>query len=846
MSAIAFDIGDSFCKIGMAKNNKISVMQNQVGKRKTGSVVAFSAECRVFDTEAAAQQMSNSKNTSVGFKGLIAKKISDPAVAEEKKYVNQTLVETKDGKIGLQVKYLGKDATFTPTQIMTSLLTFLKDQAEKGLGSSLPETVLGCPPWWTEAERTALLDAAGLAGIKVLRIMNETTAVALDYGINLSIPDGEKRKSLFIDVGHSNVNVSMVEFWKKSLKDAGLKVLATASARGVGGRSFNTIIEKYFAEMILKKYKLDVMSQAKPRQKLIKACEKVKTNLTANNKVPFGVEYMMDDTDVSGSIDRKDFEAAAAPVLQQILAPIAEVMKATGVTASELSTIEVVGGGSRIPCVKKAIKEFLGRDLSFHCDADESCAKGLVLQAAMLSPSFRTRNYQVEDISPYPIEVAWGPVGFETPEKDHKAAVFSKNNPVPSVKAISFTDRSEPFQLTASYMRPGEMPPCPTQIGRYIIKGFPKKFVGEKIKVKVWMKLGLHGTVEVQSAALIETLPEEEEKTDMEVEKTADEASKKEEAKKEEKNEEGAAESKTEESKTEEAKSEESKKEAPAPDAAKKPEKKKKKTRRTELKVESHNLSLDKNDFKNFEQVEATMINTDKVVAETAAARNDLETYTLEMRSNIQGDLKSYIKADDAEKFLEELQNMEDWIYDEGYDAQKSTIIKKLDQLKLKGDPLFKRKYEYAHGSDLIQRLKVCVGKYRQLATSGDKKYAHIEAEKMDSVVKKCEEIDVWATQTGITLGNSPHHTDPPILCSGIKAKQEELVSFAQPILSTPAPKPKKEEKKEEAKKEDAKKEEANKAEEAKAEATTEEPVKMDTESKDQPTADAADDMDLD
>eukprot|EP00954_Amorphochlora_amoebiformis_P029092 1392665-Amorphochlora_amoeboformis.AAC.3 len=404
-------------------------------------------------------------------------------------YLNQPVVKSDTPEVGLEVSYLQKKTVFTPTQVTASLLTFLKDQAEKGLGSKLPECVIGCPPWWTEVERHALLDAAKLAGVNVARIMNETTAIALDYGINLQLKEDSQETCMFIDVGHSNTNVAVVNFWRKKGRDCGMKVICTASARGVGGRSFSTILEKYFASYILKKYNLDVMSQAKPRLKLKTNCEKVKTRLTANNVVPFNVEYMMDGKDVSGSINRKDFEEAAVPVLEAILQPIKQAMAASGKSAADFKTIELVGGTTRIPCVKRALSKFLGQELSYHCDADESCAKGLVLQAAMLSASFRTRSYQVEDISPHPIEVSWGPVN-KSPNAGDRAVVFVKNNPVPSVKAITYPDRVKDFQLTVKYADPSVPTPL---IGQYIIKGFPKKIEGEKVKVKVFLKMSING-----------------------------------------------------------------------------------------------------------------------------------------------------------------------------------------------------------------------------------------------------------------------------------------------------------------------------------------------------------------
>jgi len=790
-TAIAFDIGDKFCKIGVGKGGTLKVMQNQVGKRKTVSVVGFTPENRLFDQEATAQQTSNSKNTVVGFKALLGKTTSDPSLDMEKDYVSQPIVESKSKGCGVKLKYLNKETILTPTQVTASLLSHLKETAVKGLGSALPDAVLGCPPWWTEIERYALLDAARIAGINVSRIMNETTAVALDYGINLSLEKNSKKVCLFIDVGHSNVNVSAVEFWRGENKTSqGLKVLATASERGTGGRSFNTILEKYFADMILKKYKLDVMSRPKPKLKLMRTCEKIKTRLTANNRAPFSVEYMMDDTDVSGSIERKEFEELAKPILEKIVQPIDKVLKSTGLKTTDFYTIEIVGGGSRIPCVKSAIKKFVGRELSYHCDADESCAKGLVLQAAMLSPLFRTRGYQVEDISPYPIGVSWGPVGGVPEEKDF-SPLFYLNGSLPTIKAMSFQDRKESFQLTATYSNPDTMPKTPVIIGKYVIKGFPKKFVGEKVKVKVWIQMNINGNVEVTKASCIQTLPEEVEKPAPAKEVKKDD--KKEEAKKEE--------SKTEEAPkggTKDAPKE------PAKEAPKevKPEKKKRKVEKSALIVETQNdLKLSNAEFKKLQQLEVTMIHTDVLVAETAAIRNDLEQYTLEMSASVQDELAMFVDKAISEDFVKQLKDAEEWVvYDEGSYAQKSTVKKRLTDLKKIGDPIVARKAEYLNGPQLVEQLKLTIGKYRQLASAGDPKYSHIDKSLLESIINTCADLDKWATDAAVALGGADKTKDSPVKCDTIRAKKREIIDFATPILSTPKPKPKPEPKKEEKK----------------------------------------------
>lgn len=249
--------------------------------------------------------------------------------------------------------------------------------------------------------------------------------------------------------------------------------------------------------------------------KLRKECERVKLHLSANTKVQFNVEYIMNDRDVSGVIERHEYDALCqAAILPRLLQPIQTVLDQTGVAKETLSFVEVVGGSVRIPAVQKAMTDFFGRDLSKTCDADESVARGSALMCAMLSPSFRVKEFEVCDISPYAIELQWGPVPAAGAEfvPDDSTALFTVNNPLPSVKLISFNDRTEPFQIVARYTASSVLPPnTEPVIGRYIVSGMPAKQADKKApKIKVRVKLNLHGVLQVTSAQLLEEVETDE------------------------------------------------------------------------------------------------------------------------------------------------------------------------------------------------------------------------------------------------------------------------------------------------------------------------------------------------
>ena len=297
----------------------------------------------------------------------------------------------------------------------------------------------------------------------------------------MSLQDKEN-KVLFLDMGHSTTNASLISF-----TEGKLQVLATASDPGLGGRSFDDLLVQHFAAYVKEKYRMDVTGDVKAMLKLRKECERVKLHLSANSKVQFNVEYIMNDRDVSGSIDRAEFEALATKALLPRLVKLVDgLMSKTGLKKEDLSSLEVVGGSVRIPAVQKALQDWFGRDLSKTCDGDESVARGCALMCAMISPSFKVREFQVHDVSPYSIALEWGavtPSGQMTP--DDSTPLFATNNPIPSVKLISFNDRTEPFQLVARYSNESQLPAGTVPvIGRYIVSGMPAKTATKAPKIK--------------------------------------------------------------------------------------------------------------------------------------------------------------------------------------------------------------------------------------------------------------------------------------------------------------------------------------------------------------------------
>jgi len=797
MSVVGIDFGTEACVVAVARRRVIECLQNSHGYRKTPSAVAYGGKQRLVGNDALMQWLNNYSNTVVGMKRLLGRRFDDPEVQAEAALLPFKLVKMPNGYIGVDIQYNDESTILSIEQVTAALLVQLKNVAEPNTDLRSMDAVLSVPFWWTDSQRRALLDAAKIANINVLRLMHETTAIALNYGILRNLPADQHSTVLFVDVGHATTQASLVAF-----SQGKLKVLAVAADRQLGVRNFEQMLVHHFADMIKKKYKgMDVLSAVKPRLKLTKECERVKKVLSANIQSPFSVEYIMNDVDVTGTITRQEFEELAArELLPRLLRPVQKVLEDGKVRKEDLASVEVVGGGVRIPCIQNALKSFLGRDLSFTCDGDESVARGCVLQCAMLSPIFKVKDFEVTDITNYPIDIAWGAhTAHDQFVAEQELALFPIHNVFPATKQVSFKEHVGALQLVATYPE-GANAPGDKTIARFKVSGVPATAPPNAVGtpgLKVKVKMDVNGTIAIHSAV---------HQQDVQVEVTvpapgaAPAATGSTDEKQSKINKTDKAEDKATPMETEPTS-------ATPPPAAEPMQVEKKletQTVRTNLDVESwHAWMLSKEEVHKLYECESQMLTQDKNVAETSHRRNELETYILEMRNAMDGNLAEYVSENERSSFSTALDEMESWLYGDGAEAQKSDYVKRLGDLKKEGGPLEKRKYEMAHRDQHVAQLKSAVFKFQQFAESKDEKWAHIPAADREKVTAECAAADSWLLEM-LNKQDRLKKTDNPVLvCADIDAKRAALEKVAEPIMNKPKPAPKKEEPKKEPKKEE-------------------------------------------
>lgn len=798
MSVIGFDLGNLSCYTACARGGGIETLANEYSSRNTPSFVSFSGKQRLMGTAAQQAQITNIKNTIYNLKRFAGRSFNDPRVQFEKQHFSPfNIIEGPNNTILIQANYMGETSSFTPEQITAMLFTKLKESGETELKKKISDCVISVPTYYTDQQRRKLLEASAMANLNCLKLMNETTAVALSYGIykqDLPNPEEKPRHVVFVDFGHSSLQASVVAFHKGKLK-----MLATACDPDIGGRNFDLRLAEHFNEGFKKTYKIDAKTNNRAMIRLMAESEKIKKLMSANStELPLNIECFMEDKDVTGRVKKEDFESICTDLFQRVNRTLEDLMTRCGLNQEDIHSCEVVGGGTRIPRVKAIIKEIFGHEASTTLNADEAVARGCALQCAILSPTFRVRDFKIDDCQNFPVNLIYHTADNEEQEME----VFPQWSQVPMSKMLTFY-RKESFALQAVYGKPSGGLPFPTAtIGHFIIKDVVPTPEGDASKVKVKLRVDIHGILKVSQAQLIEkndATAEEIEKAEedvlkMETELTtpADPAAA---PPAPDASENGAAPNADEPMRDGATTPAEGEGQSPSKDASKetKEEKKKSKVRSVNLSVESHVSCLTQEQLNSYIEMENEMIMQDKQEKERQDAKNNLEEYVYEMRSKCSEEYEKFVKEEDREKFVQLLDATEEWLYDEGEEQSRGVYVAKLAELKKIGQPIVDRYTEYDRRPRAFADLSKAIQKvmmFLDLHSKGDEKYAHVPAEDAAKAGAAAMEAQAWMDKNMNEQGKLPSHAPPAVLCTAIAEEQKKLNSTTDPIMNKPKPKP--------------------------------------------------------
>ncbi len=773
-------------------------------------MVNFDDSRKMGEQVAGSTSISKFKTTIKNMKRLIGLAFDDPRAQKEMKRVpfQCVPVEHQSGgpsSIAVKMSSDGKDTIIPIEQVLGMIVHHMgmiaaKKSAESAasnttdLASLFPQDwVIAIPPYYTDAQRRAVLNGCKIVGIPgVQRLMHENTATALAYGIFKDIRKEFTKESptnvMFIDMGASAYTVTIAAF------EPGKLIIKSCNFDdSLGGRDFDETIGNYIASKFVEKYgkKLSCPPQDKPKVmlKIYAAAEKAKKTLSPQGvrEASINLECLQDDLDFNMMLKAADYEAMCSPLLAKLESPIQKTLAEAKLTAADLSSVEIVGGSTRIGFLKKKLKEILGvPTLSTTMNADEAVSRGAALQSAILSPRFKVLPYEIIEYGTLPIKLSWdeekSEQGMEVDTEGadmpaNSVVMFSRGLNFPIVRRVTLRRNGE-FKVCSSYDASAATYGLEAGATQEVSNWNIKLPAGEEKKVRVNVKQDIHGIVQLSSAQMVEEIEEEE-------------------APKEEAAEEG--------------------KEGEAP------AEKKKKVKRTNLDyTETKPLEWTDAEISKFASTETAMRTTDRIVQETSDMRNDLESYIYDMRDKISMDSSLGAYATDAEKdaFLKKNEDTENWLYEDGFDAQKDVLFGKLTELKALGGPVEKRAVEATARPAAIASLQKNIEKHQKWLADAqvNEEYAHITPEEFGTCHKKCDEVQNWLYEMLDKQGSLAQNVDPAFYASDVNDKNKGLSNVCSPIVYKPKPKPKAEPKKEEPKPE------------ATPEAAKEEPTPMDTE----------------
>lgn len=405
-TACGIDLGTTYSCVGVWKNNAVEIIANDQGNRTTPSYVAFTDEERLIGEAAKNQAAMNPENTIFDAKRLIGRSFNDPTVAQDLQHF-PFKVTSKGNKPVIEVQYQGKTQTFSPEEISSMVLTKMKQTAENYLGTEVSQAVITVPAYFNDSQRQATKDAGTIAGLEVLRIINEPTAAAISYGLGKKAQKGETNVLIF-DLGGGTFDVSLL-----SIEDGVFEVKATAGDTHLGGEDFDQRLMTHFMKEFQRKYKKDISSNKRALRRLRTACERAKRTLSSATQATVEIDSLFEGIDFNSSLTRARFEDLCQDYFQACLKPVEKVLLDAKMDKKQVNEIVLVGGSTRIPKIQQLIQTFFqGKEPSKSINPDEAVAYGAAVQAAILSGvnSEKTNELLLIDVTPLSlgIETAGG------------------------------------------------------------------------------------------------------------------------------------------------------------------------------------------------------------------------------------------------------------------------------------------------------------------------------------------------------------------------------------------------------------------------------------------------------
>ncbi|GKA41472.1 heat shock 70 kDa protein 17 [Tanacetum coccineum] len=788
----SIDLGSEWIKVAVVNlkpgQSPISIAINEMSKRKSPALVAFHSDDRLIGEEAAGLIARYPEKVYSRVRDLLNKDLKYVTNFLDQLYLPYDVVEDEKTK-SLGIRIDDKKTVYSVQELVGMVLGYGMKLAEFHSKVSVKDAVITVPPYFGVEERKGVIEAAEMAGVNVLALVNEHCGAALQYGIDKDFGNGS-RYVVFYDMGASSTYAALVYYSAYSAKEYGKTVSANQfQVKDVkwdpelGGQNMELRLVEYFADEFNKQVGngVDVRQFPKAMAKLKKQVKRTKEILSANTAAPISVESLLDDRDFRSTITRQKFEELCEDLWERSVIPLKELLKDSGLKVDDIYAFELIGGGTRVPKLQANLQEFLGRsDLDRHLDADEAIVLGASLHAANLSDGIKlNRKLGMIDGSMYGLMMDLnGPDLVKDESTTQLLVPRLKKLPIKLFRSII---HNKDFDVSLLYENEDLLPPGVTSrtFAKYAVSGladasekYMSRNLSSPIKASLHFSLSRSGVLSLDRAdAVIEIsewveVPKKNqtlESASVPVNLTAE----------------------TESTNTDEAS------DVPSPDdlttksddsasndqkaADLGTEKKlKKRTFRVPLKISEKTVGsrvpLSEDALYDAKIRLEALDAKDAERRRTAELKNDLEAYIYATREKLDylDELQTVSSSEQRQSFIEKLDEVQDWLYTDGEDASASQFQERLDQLKAIGDPIFFRYKELTARPEAAQSAKRYFSELKEIVSGWESKKPWISKEKIDKVQREAESLKKWlddkeAEQQKISASSTPAYTSEEV-----------------------------------------------------------------------------------
>lgn len=813
-AVFSIDLGSESVKVAVVNlkpgQSPISIAINEMSKRKSPALVSFHDGHRLLGEEAAGLVARYPQKVYSQMRDLVAKPYASAQRILDSMYLPFEAKEDPRGGVSF-VADDGNGAVYSPEELVAMVLGYAINLAEFHAKIPIKDAVIAVPPYMGQAERRGLLAAAQLAGMNVLSLINEHSGAALQYGIDKDFSN-ESRHVIFYDMGARSTYAALVYFSSYKSKEYGKSVSVNQfQVKDVrwnpelGGQHMELRLVEYFADQFNAQVGggVDVRKFPKAMAKLKKQVKRTKEILSANTAAPISVESLHDDIDFRSTITREKFEELCEDIWEKSLSPVKEVLEHSGLSLEQIYAVELIGGATRVPKLQAKLQEFLGRkELDRHLDADEAIVLGAALHAANLSDGIKlNRKLGMIDGSLYGFVVELNGPDLMKDESSRQLLV-PRMKKVPS-KMFRSVNHNKDFEVSLAYESEHHLPPGVTspEIAKYQISGltdasekYSSRNLSSPIKASIHFSISRSGILSLDRADAVIEITEwvEVPRKNLTIENSTISSNVSAESATSNNSEENNESMQTDSgiSKTSNSSAEE---EATAEPATEK--KLKKRTFRVPLKIVENGpaMSLSQDFIDEAKRKLQALDLKDAERKRTAELKNNLEGYIYSTKEKIETieEFEKVSTSEERQSFIEKLDQVQDWLYTDGEDANATEFQERLDQLKAVGDPIFFRLKELTARPTAVEHAHKYIDELKQIVQEWKAKKSWLPQERVDEVIKNSEKLKNWLDEKEAEQKNTSGFSKPAFTSEEVYLKVFDLQNKVASINKIPKPKPK-------------------------------------------------------